>query len=338
MGVFRTDMRVFNPSATKDIQIQAYYLPVGNADNTAVQPVSFTVPKRQMVSYDDVVGSLFHSGNIGAIRLKSDDDFVATQRIFATQVSSQSCAISGTLGQFVPGLDVSTAMKQAVLIQLKSGGNFRTNIGAVNPNPVPANVTWRLYDKSNNLVATGTPVVMPPMAVIAPTNVASQFFFNPGSADLSDAWVSFVSDQPIFAYASVVDNGTTDPTFIPMAADSGAPPIGPTAKVYNVSERDFTITITPRIVSTDLSVGDHVTFHITVADSNHGFELVDPNGNVLLDPQTYSPGATIDRTFTVTAEGTYNYFCANPSCGFGHDSMVGSFDVGSSSNPGGPYY
>ena len=34
VGSFRTDARIFNPSQTKDIQIQAYYLPVGNVDNS----------------------------------------------------------------------------------------------------------------------------------------------------------------------------------------------------------------------------------------------------------------------------------------------------------------
>src|SRR5438309_10837708 len=78
-GTFRTDARIFNPSTTKDIQIQAYYLPVGNVDNSAVQPLApITVLRRHMVVYNDVVASLFHSSGLGAIRLKSDDDFVAT--------------------------------------------------------------------------------------------------------------------------------------------------------------------------------------------------------------------------------------------------------------------
>src|ERR1700736_3645055 len=55
-GTFRTDPRIFNPSPTKDIQIQAWYLPVGNADNSAVQPLApITVLKRQQVVYNDVV-------------------------------------------------------------------------------------------------------------------------------------------------------------------------------------------------------------------------------------------------------------------------------------------
>lgn len=336
VGAFRTDMRIFNPSATKDIQVQAFYLPVGNSDNSGVQSVSFTVPKRQMLDYDDVVSSLFHAGNIGAIRLKSDDDFIATQRIYAVQSASQTCAISGTLGQFVPGLDVSNAANQGVLIQLKSNGSFRTNIGAVNPNNSAASVTWRLYDKNNALIATGSSIVMPPYSVIGPTNMASTFFFTPGNADLSDAWVSFVSDKPIFAYASMVDNFTTDPTFIPMSPDSGTvvtQPQQPSGKTYNVLEQSFQITITPPIGINDLNPGDVVTFHITVRDSTHGFQLNDPNGAIVVGPDIFSPGQVVDKTWTVPKKGTYTYFCTNPSCGTGHDSMAGEFVVQQPSEP-----
>src|SRR5437667_1989198 len=117
VGVFHTDTRIFNPSSTKDIQIQAYLLPVGNVDNSGVQPITITVPKRQMVMYNDVVQSLFNTSSVplAAIRLKSDDDFVATQRIYAQQAAN-ACEGAGTLGQFVPGLDVSTASKAGVLI------------------------------------------------------------------------------------------------------------------------------------------------------------------------------------------------------------------------------
>ena len=45
IGAFRTDARIFNPSTTKDITIQAYYLPVGNTDNSGVQPITITVPE-----------------------------------------------------------------------------------------------------------------------------------------------------------------------------------------------------------------------------------------------------------------------------------------------------
>jgi hypothetical protein len=340
VGVFHTDTRIFNPSSTKDIQIQAYLLPP-NSDNSSVQPITITVPKRQMLDYNDVVQSLFNntSVSLAAIRLKSDDDFVATQRIYAQQSATASCNIAGTLGQFVPGLDVSQAAKQGVLIQLKSNQAFRTNIGVVNPNASPANITWKLYDKNNAVVGTVVTAAMPatiqPFGVVTPVNLAN-VFSAPG-ADLSDAWVSFVSDQPIFAYASVVDNFTTDPTFITMSLDSGVvtAPTGPSGKTYNVLEVSSQITITPPIGLNDLSPGDTVTFHITVRDAAHGFELVDPVGAVVIPPVTFQPGDVVDKTWTVTKKGTYQYFCTNPSCSPGHDAMVGTFDVQVASEPPG---
>jgi hypothetical protein len=168
-----------------------------------------------MVVYNDVVTSLFHSSGLGAIRLKSDDEFVASQRIYAV-------ATAGSLGQFVGGVDVSNALTKGVIIQLAASGAFRTNVGAANPNGTEANVTWRVYDKNNALVGNPKLMVMPPFAVIAPAALSGYADLPPGNANLSDSWVSYSSDQPIVAYGSVIDNGTTDPTYIPAAADNDA--------------------------------------------------------------------------------------------------------------------
>ena len=341
VGVFRTDFRIFNPSSTKDIQVQAYLLPTGTPDNSGVQPISITVPKRQMLVYNDVVSSLFHASGLGGIRLSSSDDFVATQRIYAT--TSAGCT-GGTTGQFVPGLDVTNAKKQGVLIQLKSNGvsgqigTYRTNVGVVNPNSVTANVTWRLYDKNNALVGNAKTVTYGPFAVQSPTNVITFADAAPAGVDISDAWLSFVSDQPLLAYASVIDDGTEDGTLIPMSEDTGVivtAPTTPGAKTFNVLEVSSQITITPPIGLNDLNPGDAVTFHITVRDSTHGFELVDPVGAVLIPAETFRPGDVVDKSWTVTKKGTYQFFCTNPLCSPGHDMMVGTFDVQVASEPPG---
>src|SRR5258707_6156925 len=267
---FHTDARIFNPSSTKDITVQAYFLPVGiSTNNGGVQPIAVTVPKRSMKVLDDVVTSVFNASGIGAIRLTSDDDFVATSRIYA-QVSS------GTLGQFVQGLDATSAIKNGVLVQIKSNGAFRTNIGAANPNNATANVTWRLYDKNNALIGGGRTDAMQPYSVLRPTNVA-RYLSAPSGTDLSDAWVSFTSDQPIFAYISVLDNGTTDPTYIPASADSGASSSTstPTTKTFAVSERSGVISITPDPNAANIQVGDTMVFNLVSTDVTHGFEVVD---------------------------------------------------------------
>jgi len=327
VGSFRTDMRIFNPSTTKDIQIQAYLLPVGGGDNSGVTPKTITVAKRKMVVYDDVVSSLFATTGLGGIRLSSSDDFVATQRIYAA-------TDAGTLGQFVPGIDSASAKKTGVIIQLKSnGGNgqkgtFRTNIGILNPNNATANTSWHIYDKNNAVIGAGKTMTLAPFAVISPTELHS-LFTDAGNADLSDAWVSFTADQPIVAYGSVVDNGTTDPTYVPFAEDTGAsaltPPPVVTGKTLTVLEKNGNITVTG---ADQLGIGDKVTVTVTVTEGPHGFALIDPDGNdVIPEHFATNPGTVYTETFTVVSTGTYAFFCTNSACG-AHTGMAGVFNIG----------
>jgi heme/copper-type cytochrome/quinol oxidase subunit 2 len=339
VGSFFTDARIFNPSQTRDIQIQAYFLPVGNGDNSAVQPTTITVPKRSQVVYDNVVSSLFHASGLGAIRLTSADDFVATQRIYASVAGD-------TLGQFVGGVDNTAALRNGVVIQLKANGGggqhgtFRTNVGAVNPNNVAATITWRVYDKTNAVIGSPHQMTMPPFAVVGPTGMTAFGENIPGTADLSDAWVGFVSDQPIIAYGSVVDNGSTDPTYVPASNDSDPPSASsPTAKVILVSLSSFQIAMSPQ--PTGLKVGDHVTFKVSANVAGlHGFRLTVPDGSADLvqDRGPYPAGQTFTYDVTIPMEGTYFYTCTNPICGTGHDSMAGTFDVGQGTGNGNPKY
>lgn len=334
VGVFRTDARILNPSFDKDITISARYLPAGNGDNSAIAAKIITVPKRTMLVYDDVVQSLFGGGPaLGAVRLTSDDDFVATQRIYADESSTPK---NGTLGQFVPGLEVGLAKRKGVVIQLKASGGrgtkgtFRTNWGGVNPNPVVATIKFTLYGSNNAVVGTNTLTVQP-FGVIAPTEI-SGFFGNPNPALLSNVWISYDSDQPVFIYCSVLDNGSEDPTFIPASEDTGVapptppPPPPPPAKTVMVTAQNWSFGFAP---SEPLRAGDEVTFTITSSDGTHGFQLFTPGGQTLINV-TVSPGQNIEQTITLPTTGNYQYICTVSTCGFGpgqHDAMHGTFSV-----------
>ena len=329
---FFTDARIVNPSFTKDITIIARYLPAGNTDNSAVGIKAITVAKRSMAVYDDVVQALFPgSAALGAIRLTSDDDFIASQRIYADKRTSRQ---AGTLGQFVPGLDATAAKKKGVVSQLKSGqaalGNFRTNIGGANPNGVVANVSFTLYDRNNSVAGTNT-LTFQPFGVVSPVNIAG-FFGNP-SRDLTDAWMSYESDQPIFIYGSVVDNGSEDPTFIPAFEDSGIaplPPPEPQAKTVTINALNWFFVVNP---SATLRAGDQVLFRITASEGNHGIQMVGPNGQNLFSLSLIPPNAApIERLVTLPGPGTYSYFCTNSGCGEGHSTMSDTMNVGAAGN------
>jgi hypothetical protein len=323
---FFTDARIVNPSFTKDITITARYLPAGNGDNSNVATKTFTVAKRSQAVYDDVVNSLFGGGPaLGAIRLTSEDDFTATQRIYADKRASNQ---RGTLGQFVPGLDASAAIRKGVVMQLKAGeatlGNFRTNWGGATPNPVVANIDFTLYDKNNTVAGTNRLTVQP-FGVISPTNI-NGFFGNP-NRDLTDAWISFESDQPVFVYCSIVDNGSEDPTFVTAFADSGVapPPPPPEPVIVTIVARDFNFTLTQ---SRPIRAGDQVRFRISQTEGVHGFRLGDPDGDVLFElfalPEDTPPA---ERLLTLTSAGEYGFVCTNSGCGTGHFAMVGSLHV-----------
>lgn len=329
---FFTDARVFNPSFNKDIIITARYLPAGvvagHPDNSGVTTKSLTIPKRTMVVFDDAVQSMFGGGPaLGAIRLTSDDDFVATQRIYADKLASRQ---AGTLGQFVPGLDVTTAKKKGVVIQLKSGADtlnsvptsWRTNWGAVNPNATAASVKLKLFDASNNTAGTEKTITLQPFGVLQPTELAS-FFGNAGN-DLSDAWFSFDSDQPIFVWGSVVDNGSEDPTFVTAFEDTGIAPQLPTVTIV---AKDFEFEVTS---SGTLKAGTQVKFILSKisGSGSHGIRLTDSNFNELFDVNL-TPTPT-EHTVTLPTSGQYFYVCTNNTCdngGGGHLTMLGEFTV-----------
>jgi hypothetical protein len=324
---FFTDARIVNPSFDKDITITARYLPAGNVDNSNVATKTITVPKRQQLVFDDVVQSLFGGGPaLGAIRLTSDDDFQASQRIYADKRTSRQ---QGTLGQFVQGLEASQALRKGIVMQLKSGqaalGNFRTNWGGANPNPVVATINFKLYGKANTVVGTNT-LTLQPYGVFSPTNIVP-FFGNPTS-DLTDAWFSFESDQPVFVYGSIVDNGSEDPTYSAAVNDSGTAPADPEPEpepvTVNVTTSNWEFDITG---TGDLHQGDDVRFVLQSAEDIHGFQLFTPGGAQLLlvDPITGNP---VERLVTLPEAGTYLYICSHSACGTGHTEMNGTFTVG----------
>ena len=336
-GIFFSDARVFNPN-DKDITVQAYYLPRGNINNSAEAATTFTVAKRTQKILDDIVFNTLHRNDVGGIRFVCPDDFVVTERVYAvTNVCVPGASLPCSTGQFLQGVDVTQALKKGVILQLKSNAKFRTNIGAANTTTSIAHVTWKLYDKNDAVVATKTEDLQP-YGVLGPSNITS--YFGNDTADLTDAWIGFASDQPILAYGSVVDNGSTDQTYIAASADSGTSssttPPQETSKTVTVVARDFAFSIA---LSAELKSGDIVKFIISKVSGSaaHGFQLFDPDGNTLvsLSALTTTP---VERIVTIPKKGTYVIICTNSSCGTGHTSMVGNIVVETGDGPEPPGY
>lgn len=215
--LFRTDVRIFNPSTTETISISIHFLPTG-IDGSGIPGRIAYVPPRQMVVLNNIVGDFMQVAPpaIGALRLDSDTaysySFSADSR---TYTDSPNAAAPGTYGQFVPALDPKNAAKKTVVMHVSSSSDlnrgFRTNAGIFNPTSYgpTATITPSLYRANGTLIATGPAFTVPALSVTQ-KSLPALFGQVP---DFEDGYILFDSDQPVFTYASVVDNRSSDQTF-----------------------------------------------------------------------------------------------------------------------------
>jgi hypothetical protein len=217
--VFVTDMRIFNPAYDTAANVLAEFFPSGVSNTNAANAITVNIPARGTAVLNDVTGpsGLNASVATGAIRVSSAESLVATSRIY----SDQRALGKGTLGQFAPSQRFENALRRGVMPQLSNtaaADGSRTNIGFFNPNTQPVTVRLELRDNSGSLMGSNT-ILLP--ALWQEQKPIGLYF---PSLDLSNAanlTLSFDASAPIDAYASVVDNTSTDQIFVPGQTDVG---------------------------------------------------------------------------------------------------------------------
>jgi len=212
---FKTDARIFNPDQSATITVQlAFLLP--NVDNTGAAEVPVTIGPRQAAALDDLVASVFGTSGSGGVRMRSNRPFLATSRTYNTGDGT-----SGTFGQYIPGLTVADALEQGILLQVSNDPALtgtRSNVGLLNVNTSSVTVELNVYDAgTGNLLGT-TSRPLPPLAYFQ-TNVFNAIGL--ASSVAENATVEFTASAPVLAYASVLDNTSSDPVFVLPFADVG---------------------------------------------------------------------------------------------------------------------
>ncbi len=203
--------------------------------------VTFTLNPRESKAFDDMIAATFGAPNSGgAVEFSFDGparSLVVTSRLFSTVPEP-------TVGMFVPGLPASKAYSTSVLTSVRNRGpglGFRTNAGIYNPTDATILVIFNVF--ADGLPA-GSPVVR---TVLARSGVQINAIYNvAGARDTSTQNGVIVVDAsaPVFAYAAVIDNETTDPYFVVGALDGGIPTSTPT-RTGTQTLPTFTRTSTP---------------------------------------------------------------------------------------------
>jgi subtilisin-like proprotein convertase family protein len=135
----------------------------------------------------------------GTLRLDTDADSLANARI----------ATSG-YSQFVPFQRIIDATPARDLLEIESSAAFRTNVGAINAADSEARLRFTLFDAAGRAIGSTERTLQPFEAIQFPVGALT-------AAPLLDGRVrvDLLAGSAYVAWASVVDNLTGDPIFVP---------------------------------------------------------------------------------------------------------------------------
>ncbi len=209
---WRSDLGLLNTgSGTANAQVK-FFGGGGIVSNTTYVP-----PGTQSI-LTDVVEQVGASGQ-GALEVVSDRPLRVTSRTYNRVSSGAGCYPNGTQGQDYPTLTASdglSAGQSAYLAGLTENASYRCNIGLVNVLLGPATVLVELYDGAG-MKLTDYTVSLAAGQWVQETqpfrNRAGQTAMDRGYARVT---VTSATGTGVFAFASLVDNVTNDPTTITM--------------------------------------------------------------------------------------------------------------------------
>ncbi|MEO8347491.1 MAG: hypothetical protein ABI610_01165 [Acidobacteriota bacterium] len=209
---FHSDVWVFNGSAENETTVTATYRCAGGNCGNAVQ--TFTIPPRQVRAFPDIVATLFGAPEtFGAVEFESRTLIVVTSRLYSPARGAP------TIGMYVGGLKEDDAHVSAVLTSLSHsadpGAGYRTNVGVYNPNDVAQPLVFTFFATTGASLGQFSDSVGPrrPLQI----NDAEIFRRLNLSGDARDFFAVVTGDgaHPLYAYASVIDNRSADPIYIP---------------------------------------------------------------------------------------------------------------------------
>jgi len=311
---FFSDVRVFNTSYSSSVSVTAVYRCFLGACPSAAPQVIFVLGPRESRAFDDMIFAAFAApGSAGAVEFTSSGTSVrVTSRLYST-------APMPTVGMFVPGLRASEAHETSVLTSL-SNGLFRANVGIYNGNDVGVTATVKLY---NGAALLGTQTV--PLGPRSGTQINRIFdAVGQGSVVTTNAYAVVESDNasaPLFTYAAVIDNATTDPILVTGGDDERAPSGPPTTpQTINVTLTNYRFD-PGSSGPIEVTAGAETTLIFEAAQGSHGFSGVPElgiasNNNITAGSDDGYGGGQPPRMYRVTftaplsARGTtFQFWC-----------------------------
>jgi hypothetical protein len=204
---FHTDMRIYNGgTAAVDVTLAFTGASVPNKVRT--------IAAGQTLALDNVLPTLWNITGGGSVvaTTPSDAQLVVTARTFSRDKTN-----GGTFGQFIPGVTAADAVgngdRTLQIVQLEESPAFRTNLGLVEVTGNAATVELLAYTPDSKVAAKATIPLGAGQYLQQGQIFKSLGFSNVYNGRISARVVG--GTGKVAAYGSVIDNRTTDPTYVP---------------------------------------------------------------------------------------------------------------------------
>lgn len=214
---WRTDIEIHNPG-NGPVVLEYYFLPKGGGESLFIDGELW--PQKSTRVEDVLLENFGLTSAAGAIRISSSGEIIVTSRTY-------NDTPKGTYGQFAPGYSVESAVttgQNAYLSQLSrsasTSSGFRTNIGFVNATNRSINIRVHLYESSGSLLGTKKYSL-----TSYEFNQVTDIFGKVTSGNVENGYAVVTSTTPnakFFTYATVVDNRSGDPVFVPPTVMEGS--------------------------------------------------------------------------------------------------------------------
>jgi hypothetical protein len=204
---FHTDMRIYN-GGTSPVDVTLAFT------GASVPNKVKTIGAGETLAVDNVLPTLWNITGGGSVvaTTASESQLVLTARTFSRDKSN-----GGTFGQFIPGVTAADAVgngdRALQIVQLEESPAFRTNLGLVEVTGNPITVELLAYTPDSK-VAARTVVPLGPGEYLQKGGIFKSLgFSNVYNGRITARVIS--GTGRVAAYGSVIDNRTTDPTYVP---------------------------------------------------------------------------------------------------------------------------
>lgn len=224
---FQSDVRVSNTSA-QFVTYQLTFVPSGASGITQGQQTTFSIEPGRTIALDDILKSWFSTGAggvIGTLEIRPLTELTTSTpgTAFTGLANLTSFASSrtfnitsnGTFGQYIPAVPFANfigSQRILSLQQIAQSSRYRTNLGIVEGSGDPVSLLVRMFGEG------GQQLGQFPLSLNGGQHIQlNAFLLEHGVDNLNDGRVEIevVSDGgKVTAYASVLDNKTSDPLLV----------------------------------------------------------------------------------------------------------------------------